>query len=80
MTKSLPPVLECETSRHSVTLLLQALERNDRKNLDVLSRSVLRNAYDHLLLGYPVRTKENGAAMASLLVLQGGLDRHEQRK
>lgn len=59
-----------DCNRSSVQLLLRALERNDRRNLPVLSKAVLRSTYDHLFHGYSARTRENGQAMSALLVAQ----------
>ena len=61
---------ERDHTRFSMVMMLQALERNDQRNLPVLSKSVLRSVYDHLFFSYSTRTTENGPAMSTLLVLQ----------
>jgi hypothetical protein len=45
----------------------------DQTNLTVLAKSVLTSVYDHLFFSYSGRTKENGPAMSSLLILQSQL-------
>jgi hypothetical protein len=70
-----PPITFPDSNRHSVELLQLALERQDTANLPVLSMAVCRNAYDHLFYFFNARTKENGAAMSSLLIAQGELAR-----
>jgi hypothetical protein len=66
-------IFERDHTRFSMVMLLQALERNDRRNLNVLAKSVLRSIYDHLFFSYSTRTQENGAAMSALLIVQGEL-------
>jgi hypothetical protein len=53
-----------------MVMLLHALEQNDLRNLPVLAKSVLRSVYDHLHFSYSTRTKENGAAMSAVLIVQ----------
>jgi hypothetical protein len=63
-------IFERDRTRFSMVMLLHALEQNDQRNLSVLSKSVLRSIYDHLFFSYSTRTKENGAAMSAVLIVQ----------
>ena len=57
--------------RHTVQALLLAIEQEDESSKAVLAEKVLRSSFDHLFASYLQSTTENGAAMASILVLLG---------
>lgn len=54
--------------RGTMHVLLLSLERADG-NAHACATAVLRSAFDHLFRRYCYRTKENGEAMCTLLVL-----------
>jgi hypothetical protein len=58
-----------DVNRHSVSVLLIALERRDRENLPVCTRCVLKSVYDHLRHEYLHWPNASGEAMCTLLVL-----------
>jgi hypothetical protein len=52
-----------DVNRHSVWVLLIALERRDRENLPVCVRCVLKSVYDHLHHEYLHWPNASGEAM-----------------
>ena len=59
-------IFDRDSSRFSLQLLVQALERNDQTNLTVLAKSVLTSVYDHLFFNYVGRTTENVFGVVNL--------------
>jgi hypothetical protein len=58
-------IFERDSSRFSVQLLVQALERNDPTNLTVLAKSVLRATYDHFFFASSGKSAGNWRAWSA---------------
>jgi len=60
--------------RFTVHVLLLCIDRQDRANLSVCARSVLRSAYEHLHRGYLDWPEAHGEAMSTVLVAGWAVD------
>ena len=66
--------------RGSVSILLQAIERQDVVNLESYAAAALRSAFDHLKLESNRYPKENAMAMSSFLYCLSDLIREVRRR